>query len=170
MSEGTELQYLQNWYGITDNMAALALAYVECGVLRQAAKKTNYPYRNAKRLLSEHTGFRLAVNELLHILLTDDKVKARAVLRQMLDDVDQSAKTRTDAAKELWNRADGMPIQRTEKRDMDLDELSKEIKRLSTALALDKPRVLDGTAEVVENDDRKPETPPDSTGEVRREG
>ena len=119
-------------------------------------------------MLAESAGFRNAVNELLHTVLVDDKIKARAVLRKMMDDEDQSAATRIKSAQELWNRAEGMPVQRTEKREMGLDELAGEIKRLSDKLGVTKPRVIDVTAEETEHERTEPTSSPPA--EVRREG
>lgn len=133
------LERLRQWFNLTEAQAKLAVAYVETGVLATAARRAELSYDQAKSLLHEHMNFQGAVNALLGTMLIDDKVKARALMRAMMEDDDSSATLRFNAAKELWNRADGEPIKRTlERREitLGLDATALRIIQLAQELGL----------------------------------
>lgn len=142
-----DLAALQDWYNLSARQTELALAYVEEGTLKGAARETGYAPKQARKILHENTAFQLCVRDIVNIMLVDDMVKARAVLREMLDDPDTPGSRKESVARYLWDRAAGTPIQRRESEIQGLDELAAQIGELSDKLGITKPRVIDGSIE-----------------------
>lgn len=142
-----DLTALQDWYNLSARQTELALAYVEQGMLKPAARETGYSPKQARKILHENTAFQLCVRDIVNIMLVDDMVKARAVLREMLDDPDTPGSRKESVARYLWDRAAGTPVQRREGEVKGLDELAAQIGELSDKLGITKPRVVDGIIE-----------------------
>ncbi|HKJ72951.1 MAG TPA: hypothetical protein VKA19_02440 [Alphaproteobacteria bacterium] len=115
----------RDWYGLTARQAELAARYVELANLKQAAREVGYDYREAKRLRNEHSQFRAAVNEHVRAMQADDIVQSRKVAREILEE-SNSDKTRLDAAKMLWERGAGKPVQPHEHKHEPEKQLSRE--------------------------------------------
>ena len=147
---------LSDWYGITEQEAQLALAYVETGVLKTAAKTAGLGYRVAKELTYSNTGFQLALNELFNTLVSRDKIKARAVIKTMMETAD-SENIKLKSAIHLWDRAEGEPVKRVlEQKEVNItmDQTAAMIVRLSQELGITPPvaEVIDVEVKNVEGE------------------
>lgn len=141
----TDLVEIQSRYGLTPKQAALAERYVEKGTMLKACARGVYNYRDAKRLLSEHTGFQMAVREIFHAAQLEDMVEARAKLRKMMNEAN-SEKLQFDIAKLLWERAEGEAVQRhvhEHRIGGDFDSLVDRIRVLSKELGIHVPEVIE---------------------------
>lgn len=147
-----ELALIQEKYGLTEQQVRMAFKYVEGGSLRDAANSAGLSEKEATKLLFENLEWRKCVTDLINVILVDDMVKARAVVRKMMEDTG-SDKVRLDAAKQLWDRAAGEPLKRVAHEEAtDLSKIAAAITRLAGELGIRPP--IDVKVERIDTDGR----------------
>lgn len=98
-------------HGLTERQAQVVDQYVSEGSLHAACMAVDYDYRNAKRLLADNPGFQAAVMEAAQAYFVQDAIKARTVLRELMEE-SSDPRVRKDAAVKILERGMGKPEER----------------------------------------------------------
>jgi len=134
--------------GLTPKQSRVVEKYVALGSLSAACKAEGYGVQTAYRLLRENAAFQEACTLALRAHQLDDAIKARFVVRNLLENA-KDAKVRMQAAREATERGLGKAPDRHlhlhhHKHEMDRDQLLDRISSLAQELGLNQDQLLAG--------------------------